>query len=485
MTSSGTPPGTRSETQPGTTSSAARALLAPGGRRGAELFMTVLAILLAMAAYAAVGLGHNNQLPLDSLAYGAGLAALVLAAHFAVRRFAPYADPILLPLAAALNGLGLVLIHRLDLAAIDRAHQAGRHVPHGDAPLQLVWTALGIGAFVLVLAVVRDHRQLQRYTYTAGLVGLLLLALPALLPARFSTVHGARIWIRLAGFSLQPGEFAKLALMVFFAGYLVAKRDVLSLASRRFAGIDLPRGRDLGPVLAAWFASMAVLVLEKDLGTSLLFFGMFIAMLYVATERRSWLLIGLVLFAAGAFAAYHVFGHVRDRVDIWLHPFNYASTTGYQLVQSMFGMASGGILGSGLGQGRPDIVPFANSDFIVATIGEELGLAGLMAVLTIFGLLVLRGFRAALAVRDSFGKLLGAGLAFSMALQVFVVVGGVTRLIPLTGLTTPFLSYGGSSLLAEWALIALLVRISDAGRRPEDVPATQSPDDALTQVIRR
>lgn len=463
----------------------APATLIPGGRRGAELAMTVMAIFLAVAAYAAVGLGHDNSLPLGSLTYGAGLAVLVIAAHFAVRRYAPYADPVFLPLAAGLNGLGLVLIHRLDLAAVDRAHQAGRHMPQAGAPLQLVWTAVGIAAFVGVLVVVRDHRQLQRYTYTAGLIGLVLLALPGVLPGRFSTVHGARIWIRLGGFSLQPGEIAKLALMVFFAGYLVAKRDVLALASRRVAGVDLPRGRDLGPVLAAWLASMAVLVFEKDLGTSLLFFGMFIAMLYVATERRSWLLIGLVLFALGAFGAYHAFGHVRDRVDIWLHPFDYATTTGYQLVQSMFGMSTGGILGSGLGQGRPDIVPFANSDFIIATIGEELGLAGLMAVLMMFALLVLRGLRAAIAVRDSFGKLLATGLAFSMALQVFVVVGGVTRLIPLTGLTTPFLSYGGSSLLAEWALIALLVRISDAGRRPEEVPAAAGPDDALTQVIRR
>jgi cell division protein FtsW (lipid II flippase) len=463
----------------------APAIASPGRRRGAELTMTVLAIVVAVAAYVAVGLGHDNKFPISSLAYGAGLAVLVLAAHVAVRRYAPYADPIFLPLAAVLNGLGLVLIHRLDLSAVDRAHQAGRHLPQANAPLQLVWTTLGIAVFVGVLVAVRDHRQLQRYTYTAGLVGLVLLALPALLPARFSTVNGARIWIRFAGFSLQPGEIAKLALMVFFAGYLVAKRDVLALASRRFAGIDLPRGRDLGPVLAAWLASMAVLVLEKDLGTSLLFFGIFIAMLYVATERRSWLLIGLALFAAGSFAAYHLFGHVRDRVDIWLHPFDHAATTGYQLVQAMFGLAFGGILGTGLGQGRPDTVPFANSDFIIATVGEELGLAGLMAVLVIYALLVMRGLRAALAVRDSFGKLLAAGLAFSLALQVFVVVGGVTRLIPLTGLTTPFLSYGGSSLLAEWAIIALLVRISDAGRRPEDVPAAAGPDEALTQVIRR
>jgi cell division protein FtsW (lipid II flippase) len=336
---------------------------------------------------------------------------------------------------------------------------------------------------------VRDHRLLQRYTYTAGLAGLALLALPALLPARLSTVNGARIWIRFSGFSIQPGEIAKLALMVFFAGYLVAKRDVLALASRRIAGIDLPRGRDLGPVLLAWLASLGVLVVEKDLGTSLLFFGIFIAMLYVATERRSWLLIGLGLFAAGAFFAYQTFGHVHDRLEVWLHPFdpeiyNRAFGGSYQLVQAMYGFAFGGILGTGLGQGRPDIVPYANSDFIIATVGEELGLAGLMAVLVVYALIVLRGLRAGIAVRDSFGKLLGAGLAFAIALQVFVVVGGVTRLIPLTGLTTPFLSYGGSSLLAEWAIIGLLLRISDAGRRPEAVP-TPRPDDALTQVVRR
>ncbi|MDX6286117.1 MAG: hypothetical protein QOG53_1602 [Frankiales bacterium] len=446
-----------------------------GDRRTTELVLIVFALLLAVAAYAAVGLGHNDRVPASLLFYGAGLAVLVVAAHFAIRRYAPYADPVFLPLAAALNGLGLVLIHRLDLASSK----------HDNAPLQLVWTMFGVAVFIGVLVVVRDHRVLQRYTYTAGLLGLVLLALPALIPARFSTVNGARIWIRVGGLSFQPGEAAKLALMVFFAGYLVAKRDVLALASRRVAGIDLPRGRDLGPVLLAWAASLLVLVVEKDLGTSLLFFGIFISMLYVATERRSWLLIGLGLFAAGAFFAYHTFGHVRDRVDIWLHPFNYAQGQGYQLVQAMYGMSFGRLFGSGLGQGRPDIVPYANSDFIISTVGEELGLAGLMAVLMVFLLIVMRGIRAALAVRDSFGKLLAAGLAFAIGLQVFVVVGGVTRLIPLTGLTTPFLSYGGSSLLAEWAIIALLVRISDAGRRPEAVPQTASPDDALTQVVRR
>ena len=235
--------------------------------------------------------------------------------------------------------------------------------------------------------------------------------------------------------------------------------------------------------MVAWLASLGVLVFERDLGTSLLFFGLFVAVLYVATERRSWLVIGGVLFLSGSFLAWTLFGHVQKRVDIWLHPFHDTSSASYQLVQGLYGMATGGILGSGLGQGRPDIVPFAKTDFIVATIGEELGLTGLMAILVLYCLLVERGLRTAIAVRDSFGKLLVTGLAFSMALQVFVVVGGVTRLIPLTGLTMPFLSYGGSSLVANWALVAMLLRISDAARRPAPT-VMPSPDDDKTQVVR-
>jgi len=463
-------------------------------RRGTELAMTGFAILLVVVAYAAVVLAHDKRLTGDVASYGLGLALLFLVAHLAVRRLAPYADPLILPAVALLNGLGLVLIRRLDLAATDRARRLGRAVPRGDASLQLVWTAIGIGLLVVVLLAVRDHRLLQRYTYTAAVAGLVLLVTPAVLPARFSVVNGAKIWIRLAGFSLQPSEVAKLCLVVFFAGYFVAKRDVLSLASRRVGGIDLPRGRDLGPVLLAWLASLGVLVVEKDLGSSLLFFGIFIVMLYVATERTSWLLIGLGLFAAGATLAYQLFGHVQERVDIWLHPFADPGGHGYQLVQSLFGLATGGIFGTGLGQGRPDTVPFANTDFIFSTIGEELGLVGAMAVLVIFALIVERGLRAALSVRDSFGKLLAAGLAFSLALQVFVIVGGVTRLIPLTGITLPFLSYGGSSLVANYALVALLLRISDAARRPAQAVATPakvgpppgiSNEDAVTQVVRR
>ena len=346
---------------------------------------------------------------------------------------------------------------------------------------------IGIIAFVAVLALVRDHTRLQGLTYTAMAVGLVLLVLPALLPASHSTVNGARIWIRFGSFSFQPGEIAKLFLEVFFAGYLVRKRELLALAGRKVLGMTMPRGRDLGPVLAAWAASLLVLTRESDLGSSLLFFGIFVAMLYIATERRSWLAIGLVLFLAGSFGAYHFVGHVHERVQIWLHAFDphYIDAQSYQLVQGLFGQATGGIFGTGLGQGRPDLVPFANTDFIASTIGEELGLAGIMAVLTLYLLITMRGLRAAIGVRDDFGKLLAGGLAFGFALQVFVQVGGVTRLIPLTGLTLPFMSYGGSSLISSWILLALLIRISDAGRRP-GAQATPGPvDESATMVVRQ
>jgi cell division protein FtsW (lipid II flippase) len=446
----------------------------PRTRRSVELAMLLFAVLIALAAYADVGLTRSHRLPPDVLTYGLGLGALVIVAHLAVRKFAPYADPLLLPCAALLNGLGLVLIHRLDLVApkADRS----------DATLQLAWSAIGVIGFIAVLVVVRDHRRLQRFTYTSMLLGLALLSIPSVLPARFSQVNGARNWIRFAGFSIQPGEFAKVLLVIFVAGFLVAKRDALALASRRFVGIDLPRGRDLGPVLLAWLVSIGLLVRGRDLGMSMLFFGFFIVMLYIATERLSWLLIGTLLFVGGTFVAYHLFGHVRLRFEIWLHPFKHAQGSAYQLVQGLYGFSTGGLMGTGLGNGRPDLVPFAKSDFIVATIGEELGLTGLMAILLVYVVIITRGLRTALSVRDSFGKLLAAGLSVCLAVQVFVVVGGVMRLIPLTGITTPFLSYGGSSLVSNWALLALLIRISDAGRRPAPAP-TPRPDDALTQVM--
>ena len=458
-------------------------------RRGIELLLTAFAVGIAVVAYAAVALAQSGTVTPGDLSYGAGLAVLFGLAHLAVRQLAPYADPLILPCVALLNGLGLVMIRRLDFGSAESAAEAGHRAPRADAPLQLIWTAIAVTAFAVVLLVVRDHTRLARYTYTSAAAGLFLLLLPAV-PGVGATINGARLWIRLGPITVQPSEVAKILLMIFFAGYLVAKRDVLSLASRRLLGLDLPRGRDLGPILLAWAASLAVLVREKDLGSSLLFFGIFIVMLYVATERTSWLLIGLGLFGVGSYVAYQLFGHVRVRVDVWLHPFRDAAGEGYQLTQGLFGFGTGGITGTGLGKGHPGIVPFAKTDFIMASIGEELGLVGVMGVLLLFALVVERGLRTGLACRDSFGKLLAVGLSFALALQVFVIVGGVTGLIPLTGVTLPWLSYGGSSVVMNWVLVALLLRISDAARRPGPAPVT--PDkaraalqEAQTTVVRR
>jgi cell division protein FtsW (lipid II flippase) len=434
-------------------------------RRNTELLLLGFAVLLTLAAQCIVDLTLTDALRPELATFGIWFSALWLVAHLVVRRFAPYADPLLLPCIAVLSGLGLVMIHRLDIAG----NTLGRNNSGEDAPVQLLWATVGLVLFIAVLVVVRDHRVLARFAYTLALVGLVLLAIPALLPN--SEINGAKLWIRVAGFSIQPGEFAKICLIVFFAAYLVDKRDVLALASRRVAGLELPRGRDLGPVLLAWVASILVLVFERDLGSSLLLFGIFVVMLYVATERASWLVIGLLLFSCGAYVAYQVFGHVRVRVDTWLDPFGYADTGGYQIVQSLFSLGTGGLFGAGLGGGRPDQVPVAKSDFIAAAIGEELGLFGLVALIVIYLVLVERGLRTSLVVRDGFGKLLAAGLAFAVAWQVFVVLGGVTGLLPLTGLTTPFVAYGGSSLVANFGLVALLVRISDAARRPAAPPA--------------
>jgi cell division protein FtsW (lipid II flippase) len=401
--------------------------------------------------------------------------------HLVIRRVAPYADPLLLPIAVALNGLGLVMIHRLDLGLKQQAQQFGQQYNGASAPTQVVWTAMGVALFVALMVLIRDHRLLQRYAYTLALVGVFLLVLPAVLPARFSEVNGARIWIRVAGFSLQPGEFAKILLCVFGAAYLVTKRDVLSLAGKHFMGIDLPRGRDLGPLLAAWLICIAVLVRGHDLGTSLMFFGLFVVLIYIATERASWVIIGAVLFAGGAYIAYQLFGTVQTRVSVWLHLFSSAhNDDGYQLRQSLYGLSNGGLFGTGLGGGHPERIPLPGTDFIISSFGEEVGLFGLIALLMLYVMFVARGIAAGLAVRDSFGKLLACGLSFLVALQLFVVVAGVTRLLPETGLTTPFLSYGGSSLLANYMLLAILLRVSDAARRPTTVPPNQlAPDPAV------
>ena len=444
-------------------------------RRGAELFLLVLALVVGVGGYAAVGLGVEGTVPADIVGYGGWLAALCVLCHVVVRFLAPYADPVLLPVVAALNGLGLAVIHRIDLG-----YQASNTSIGPFARDQLIWMTLGVLLFVVVLVALRDHRRLQSLTYTSGFAAIVLLLMP-LLPVLGKTINGSRIWIGIGPFSFQPGEVAKVLLVVFFAGYLVLHRDALALAGRRVAGIDLPRGRDLGPILAMWLVSLGILVFQRDLGSSLLFFGLFLVMLYVATERPGWLVVGATMFVVGAYSAYLVLGHVQSRVDTWLHPFD-PSNNSYQLVQGLYGMAWGGLVGRGLGQGDPTITPLGFSDFIMASVGEELGLTGVMAVLLLYGLIVERALRTALVCRDAFGKLMALGLAVVVAFQVFVVIGGVTRLIPLTGLTTPFLSYGGSSLVANWVIIALLLRISDQARRPPP-DLTSPPEDDATQVV--
>jgi cell division protein FtsW (lipid II flippase) len=434
--------------------------------RSIELVLLAFSAVIFTGALVLVEANQEQQLTPSLLWVGLAYLGLFTLGHVAVRRFAPYADPLILPSVALLNGLGLVMIHRLDLAAVVSATAAGEAAPSGALPRQVAWTAIGMVLFIAVLGVVRDHRTLARYAYTAGFTGLLLLALPGLLPASLTEVNGAKIWLRLGIFSIQPGEFAKILLIVFFAAFLVQKRELFTSAGRHFLGMEFPRPRDLAPLLVAWGLSIVVLVLESDLGTSLLFFGIVLVLLYAATERVSWMVIGWAIFIAGAYVSYLLFARVKVRVQVWLDPFADASGSGYQIVQALFGLGTGGVGGTGLGAGRPDIVPFANSDFMLSSLGEELGLIGLAAILVVYLVLITRGLRSALAVRDSFGKLLATGLSFALALQVFIVVGGVSKLIPLTGLTLPFLSYGGSSLVANYALAALLLRVSNAARTP-------------------
>ncbi|MEU3860928.1 FtsW/RodA/SpoVE family cell cycle protein [Streptomyces sp. NPDC028722] len=426
-------------------------------RRGIELALIVLAVLLSVYGYCAVGLARTGSVPPGAAGYGAGLGVLALFAHLAVRIRAPYADPLPLPIGVLLNGLGLVLIYRLDLETPgDRA-----------APTQLVWSTFGIGLFIGVVLVLRDHRVLQRYAYVCVVAALVLLALPILFPA----VNGARIWIRIAGFSIQPGEFAKVLLAVFFAAYLAANRSALAFTGRRLWRMQFPTGRVLGPIVTIWAVSVGVLVLERDLGTSLLFFGLFVVLLYVATGRTGWIAVGLLLAVVGAVAVGRLEPHVNGRIEDWLHPFAtiQAGQGPNQLVQSLFAFAAGGVLGTGLGLGHSILIGFATkSDFILATAGEELGLAGLAAIVLLYALLVERGYRAGLALREPFGRLLAVGLASIVALQVFVIAGGVTGLIPLTGMAMPFLAQGGSSVVTNWAIVALLIRVSDSARSQYD-----------------
>jgi cell division protein FtsW (lipid II flippase) len=455
--------------------------IGPPSRRNTELALLVFAVIVPVFAYANAGLALSDELPSGMLSYGLGLGLLAGVGHLVVRKFAPYADPLLLPIATLLNGLGLVLIWRLDQSRrlAQRAKNADQ-VFSAAAPNQLIYSAMAVALFVGVLIFLKDHRILQRYTYISMVGALILLILPVFFPP----VFGARIWVRVGSFSIQPAEFAKIIIAVFFSGYLMVKRDALALASRRFMGLYLPRGRDLGPILVVWAMSILILVFETDLGTSLLFFGLFIVMLYVATERTSWIVFGLGLTVVGAVAVASFEPHVQSRVDDWLDPMKSFENGSEQPAQALWAFGSGGTLGSGLGQGFSRLIGFAaKSDYIFATVGEELGLAGVMAILMLYGLLAERGVRTSLAARDPFGKLLAVGLSAAFGIQVFVVAGGVMGLIPLTGMTMPFLAQGGSSVIANWALIAILLKISDTARRPAPAPAP-STDAEMTQVVR-
>jgi cell division protein FtsW (lipid II flippase) len=451
-------------------------------RRNAELLLLCFAALITVVALLIVEANQERGLRWDLISYGLAFLAVFGGAHLAIRRFARYTDPLLLPIVALLNGLGLVMIHRLDLS---NNEWSGRH--HPSAAQQMLWTLIGVATFALVVTFVKDHRQLARYGYVSGVAGLVFLAIPALLPASLSEQNGAKIWIRFPGFSIQPAEFSKILLLIFFAAVLVAKRGLFTSAGKHLMGMTLPRPRDLAPLLAAWVLSIGVMVFEKDLGTSLLLYASFLVVVYLATQRFSWVVIGLVLFAAGSVVAYFIFAHVRVRVQTWWDPFADPDGSGYQIVQSLFSFATGGIFGTGLGNGQPDTVPAASTDFIIAAFGEELGLVGLASILMLYTIVIVRGLRTAIATRDSFGKLLAAGLASTLAIQLFIVVGGVTELIPLTGLTTPWMSYGGSSLLANYVLLAILARISHNARRPlRTRPRDTSPIAAAgTEVIER
>lgn len=437
-----------------------RRIRVPQKLRNLELFLIILVCSVNAFAVVLVQFGALGYADSTVVYLGAGLSILVFGMHIALRFVATNADPFILPIAALLNGIGIAMIYRIDIAEELTGWES-------TAVRQVVWTAVAVAISIAVILVIRNHRVLQRYTYIAMLVAAVLLLLP-MLPGIGQEINGARVWIHVGSFSFQPGEVAKIALAVFFAGYLVSRRDSLSMVGTKFLGMRFPRARDLGPILVLWALSMSVIIFQRDLGTALLYFGLFVVMIYVATGRASWVVLGVGLFLAGGVLAGQVLTYVNDRFTNWFdafNPANYEAVGGsYQLVQGLFGLASGGMIGTGLGQGRPDITPLAQSDYIIASLGEELGLAGMFAVLALYLLFIARGFRISFAGQDDFGRLLGVGLSFTVALQCFIVIGGVTRVIPLTGLTTPFMAAGGSSLVANWIIVALLLRLSDTVR---------------------
>ncbi len=442
-------------------------------RRNVELALLLLAQSFGFAGWVLTSLNLYSALP-ENLPIVAGMwFGLGLVAHIAVRVALPYADPIILPCVFLLNGLGLAMIYRIDQIPEPITNHSGT---------QMMWTAVGVAAFIGVLFALRDHRRLQRYPYLLFLTGLLLLLLP-MTPIGVRS-GGARIWIRVFGFSFQPAELAKILLAIAFSAYFYEKREVLALAGKRFLGIEFPRARDLGPIAIMWLMCLAIMVFQNDLGTSLLFFGLFTVMIYIATERPGWPILAGLGFIVAALAANAFTHHVPRRVNAWLNPFSDYDAN-LQIISAQFGLSWGGLFGRGWGLGRPGLTPLARSDMIAAALGEEIGILGLMAIIIVYGLLVARGFKAALTSPDGFGKLLAAGLSFTFALQVFAIIGGVTRLLPLTGLTTPFMTQGGSALIANWLIVAVLMVISHRARMPQAATAAPMEREDVTAVISR
>jgi cell division protein FtsW (lipid II flippase) len=427
--------------------------------RNLEALLLFFAAGLNAFEIAQIQLSILEKITTDLFTYWLPLIAFAFLLHLILRRRASEADPLILPIAVVLNGLGIAMIYRLDLASIA---SGGTEL---FAFRQVMWTGVAMAIAALVILFVPSQLFLRRYVYVSMAVGIALLLLP-LVPVIGTTINGATLWISLFGITFQPGEIAKIALIIFFAGYLVNRKDSLAVVGRKILGVRIPRGRELGPILVIWLASIGVLVLQRDLGTSILYFGLFLVMIYVATGRAFYAGIGVAMLVTGGLVASRVLDYVSRRFDAWLNPFdqeNYDAVGGsYQIVQGVFGMANGGLFGTGLGGGVPQLVPLAESDFIVASLAEELGLIGFFAILALYFLLVARGLKVGFRHSDEFAKLMAVGFAFVIALQVFVVIGGVTRILPLTGLTTPLLAAGGSSLLANWIIIAMLLRLSDS-----------------------
>jgi cell division protein FtsW (lipid II flippase) len=421
-------------------------------RRNAELGLIILAVILSLGAYLQVEFAKQNTFPPAFVGYAIVFTALALGAHAVVRRFTPNADPLFLPIGLLLSGLGYAMVKRLD--------------PALGKP-QLSWIVIGIVAFVITLVALRDPRRIESFRYSLMLLGLALLLLP-LAPHIGRTVSGARLWVRVGPLNFQPAEAAKILLPAFLAGYLASKREVLTAATTKIGPWMIPAPRHFGPLVLAWGICMAVMVFERDLGSSMLFFALFVVMLYAATARAAYVVTGLALFAGGTYFAYQAFAHVQNRIAAWLDPWSRISTSGFQIAQSLFALGTGGIAGEGLGRGRPDLIQRGvETDFIFSAFGEELGLVGGIAIIMLFAVLVARGFHMALRARDPFTTLFATGLTVIVGFQTFIIVGGVTRLIPLTGITLPFVSYGGSSVLANFVLIAILMRLSDAEARTE------------------